>query len=207
MSGWPVEHKKPVKTGPNVQKQTSKRNQKNKAIHYCNSITKIYKSHVQPQICSSMHTTSYNHSFHCLILFDSSWPCTCSSGIARPPWYSQPLHPCLLISECVRNIHKHLWCSKGGQGMSSQAQAALHGAVWKRVVSVFKQHLLACPQRAGAQCSWSPTASRWNLSLNKAVPTMSRSWSEQMPENSLEHLPCWFTSSKRSYEMSASCQT
>ena len=104
-----------------------------------------------------------------LSLFDSVWFILALDPLFWPcqtPSYSQPLHPCLLISERVHDIHKHLWCSKGGQRMSSQAQySSCHGAVWKRVVSVFNQHLLACPQ-PDAERSWSPKASRWNLSLN-----------------------------------------
>ena len=135
------------------------------------------------------------------------WFCLEPGNIARRIALS-PLHLCLLISERVHNIHKHLWCSKGGQRMSSRGQySSCHGAVGKHVVSVFNQHLLACPQ-PDAERSWSPKASRWNLSLNRRYPrpTVSRSWSEQMPENSLEHLPWWLASSERSYGMCAHCQ-
>ena len=61
--GWHVEYKKPAKASPNVQKKSPNTPNGIKriklAIHYCNGISKIYKSSVQPQICTSMHTTSY----------------------------------------------------------------------------------------------------------------------------------------------------
>ena len=117
-------------------------------VHLC------IQHHIQPQL-SLLDSVWFT-----LALDPLFWPCQTPIVLSTP----SPLPSDLWA--CARHSQAPLMQQGRSKDVKSRASSSCHGAVWKRVASVFKQRLLACERPAGAQCSWSPKASRWNLSLN-----------------------------------------
>ena len=132
-----------------------------------------------------VYTIAVLYSFILLILFGTRKHCQTHRSLTPSPVPSD-------LWACAQHSQGPLMQQGRSKDVKSRASSSCHGAVWKHVVSVFTQHLLAC-ERPDAECSWSPKASRWNLSLNfEQNGTHGDS-------KLVGLLPWWFTSSKRSY--------